>query len=193
MSKSRSLKKKKKTTTKSKPKDGLMLANQEIKLLKTEIDFRDEKIARQKEKLDKMRLELTSLDDSLKESLQEQKDSYKVLSERNNQMRNVLEREITSQQEEIKTLKNNVGGVTEKMVKGEEEMQKEIDEKKLLIEDQTAQISCMALEFESMVNVHYLLTQDTIDLISKKIQQASEKWTNEVNLSVESQKLINQT
>ncbi|KNE72833.1 hypothetical protein AMAG_16940 [Allomyces macrogynus ATCC 38327] len=161
----------------------LAAATTEIEGLRRELAHRDEVIQRLKEKNDQFRTAVAKLDVQLAEKHQDRMDLAADANLEYRKLETDMKHKIALLEAQLHDVRAHYEATTAQMTKAEAEARRTIETKDAIIEEQSTRISCMATEFESMLN-------ETMDKVSRKIQAAADQWQGDLALSPDNQRRL---
>ncbi|KAJ1503846.1 hypothetical protein HMI54_007738, partial [Coelomomyces lativittatus] len=120
--------------------------------LRRELAYRDEIIQRLRTSSEGLKTQLETLEQKLTETEHDKKDFVLNLELKLQKLNSDREKEESKMQLQIETLKSENATLSMKLKTTESEFRKTVEEKEAVIDEQGTHISCMATEFESMLN-----------------------------------------
>ncbi|KAI9178837.1 hypothetical protein H9P43_005499 [Blastocladiella emersonii ATCC 22665] len=159
----------------------LTVANAEIDTLKREMGYRDETVTRLRDQNAKLKSTVEDLERAVEDRNQDRRD---LTADSNTQYRKLqieMQNKVNALEAQIHDLKATCETTATQLSKQIAEYNKMVELKDAIIEEQSTKISCMATEFESMLN-------ETMEKVARKIEQAANQWNGEVSLSPENQR-----
>ncbi|KAI9217428.1 hypothetical protein BC828DRAFT_391150 [Blastocladiella britannica] len=156
-------------------------ATVEIETLKRELAHRDDTILRLKEANANLKQMVEELENSVDER---NRDRQELAADSNSQFKKLqhdMQTKVSTLEHHMAELKFTCDTTTAQLNKKIADYNSMVEIKDAIIEEQSTKISCMATEFESMLN-------ETMDKVARKIQQAADQWNGEESLSPENEK-----
>ncbi|ORZ36739.1 hypothetical protein BCR44DRAFT_76007 [Catenaria anguillulae PL171] len=159
----------------------LAAANGEMETLRRELAHREDTVSRLRDSNTKLKQTVEDLEKVIDDRTQDRQD---FAADSNVQFRKLqveMQSKVTLLETQVSDLKATLESTTIQLNKKISDYAKLIELKDGIIEEQSTKISCMATEFESMLN-------ETMEKVARKIQLAADQWNGEVALSPDAQR-----